>query len=111
MAELERFLIKDGKTRVPNGYNISEGGDGFTSGEMKAYWADPAFREKTSKAMRGKRKVPDYHSNWLRKLTKDEADQIRTRAANGEAQRRLAREFGVSPATVCLIIKGDRYAL
>jgi hypothetical protein len=34
---------------------------------------------------------------------------IRRRVAAGEVQRRLAREYGVSPATLCRIIKGKAW--
>jgi hypothetical protein len=43
------------------------------------------------------------------KLTQGQADEIRRRIAAGEIQTRLAREFGVSPATVTAIKRGCRY--
>ena len=43
------------------------------------------------------------------KLTKLAARLIRDRVAAGEAQKALAAEFGVSRATVCLLVGGKRW--
>jgi integrase len=40
-------------------------------------------------------------------LTQAKADAIRERAAAGETQVALAREFSVSAATICQVVKGD----
>ena len=44
------------------------------------------------------------------KLTEDQAKEIRRRRLAGEEGVRLAREFAISKATVCLIFKGKRWA-
>lgn len=44
------------------------------------------------------------------KLTQRQADSIRRRIANGEQARSIAREMGISEATVSRIKKGLRYA-
>ena len=44
------------------------------------------------------------------KLTSELAATIRARHAAGEQQRRLADEYGVSRATICLIVNGQRWA-
>lgn len=45
------------------------------------------------------------------KLSWDDADQIRRRAQDGESPTKLAREFGVSPATVRSIRRGRSWRL
>lgn len=46
--------------------------------------------------------VGESHSGSV--LTEAEVRKIRERVADGETQRSLADEYGVSPATVCLIV-------
>jgi DNA-binding XRE family transcriptional regulator len=45
-----------------------------------------------------------------RKLPFEVAEVIRSRVANGEKQKDLAKEYGVSKSTICEINKGIRYA-
>lgn len=44
------------------------------------------------------------------KLTPESVAAIRARHAAGEQQRRLADEYGISRATVCLVVNGRRWA-
>jgi hypothetical protein len=46
-------------------------------------------------------------ANGNAKLTEEQAREIRARSS--ESQAALAREFGVSPATICMVIKGQRW--
>lgn len=43
------------------------------------------------------------------KLTAGQIVEIRARVAAGAVQRRLAAEYGVSPATVCLVVSGKHW--
>lgn len=43
------------------------------------------------------------------KLSKDKVDEIRRRIAEGEAQIKLALEYSVSRATICLVNQGKRW--
>lgn len=45
MAALERRTIAKLKTRLPAGYNVAEGGEGFSRDQIKALWADGDTRE------------------------------------------------------------------
>ncbi len=49
--------------------------------------------------------------NGNAKLTAEQAVEIHRRRKDGERGDRLAREFGVSDATICRIKKGIRYAI
>lgn len=42
-------------------------------------------------------------------LTLGDVREIRSRVASGEVQRTIAKEFGVSPATVCSIVAGKSW--
>jgi hypothetical protein len=44
------------------------------------------------------------------KLTADAVREIRARAAAGEGQESISREFKVSKATVCMVVKRKRWA-
>ena len=46
----------------------------------------------------------------LAKLTRADAEQIRSRRRAGATGASLAREFGVSEATISLIVRGKRWA-
>jgi hypothetical protein len=54
--------------------------------------------------MASKHRFPSGERHWWRKLTADQVQQIRSRVAAGAIQRRVARSFGISPATVCMIV-------
>ncbi len=49
---------------------------------------------------------PHGSENAAARLTEPQVIEMRQRLANGEAGRRLAFEYGVSPATICRIRKG-----
>lgn len=44
------------------------------------------------------------------KLTDDVVRHIRRDVAEGECQAAVARHYGVSPTTVCRIVKGEAWA-
>jgi group I intron endonuclease len=46
LKELEKFYIKCFKTKWPNGYNLTSGGEGVDSDCMKRIWKDPEYRAK-----------------------------------------------------------------
>ena len=46
LRELEKYYIKSFKTKWPDRYNLTDGGEGITSEFMKALWKDPEYREK-----------------------------------------------------------------
>lgn len=48
-------------------------------------------------------------SHYLAKLTEEDVRQIRHRLANGEMQKDLGREFGVSRGTICHIKRGTTW--
>lgn len=68
ISELERRAIIKYRTLVPNGYNLTKGGDGFSSQDMKERWSDPAFREKTTKAMKNGKPRGNNISNFKKFL-------------------------------------------
>jgi F0F1-type ATP synthase delta subunit len=45
------------------------------------------------------------------KLSNKQVNEIRERLRNGEVQRRLAIEYGVSPATISSIYKNKRWKI
>lgn len=55
---------------------------------------------------------PDYirKTHASRKLTDDEIRQIRSLMRDGAVARRIAADFGVSPVTICNILKGKIHA-
>lgn len=52
---------------------------------------------------------PIGERNGISKLTRNDVIQIRKRIANGEIQRHLAFEYGVSPAQINRIKSGERW--
>lgn len=60
-------------------------------------------RHKPDRIARGER-------SGKNKITEAQVAAIRARAAAGDVQRSLASEYGVSPAQICRIIKGSRWA-
>lgn len=53
--------------------------------------------------------VASGERNGMAKLTEDRVLQIRATVASGQTQRAVAREFGVSEATVSLIVHGKHW--
>lgn len=49
-------------------------------------------------------------SSGKNKVSAAEVEAIRARASTGEVQRAIASEYGLSPAQVCRIVKGSRWA-
>ena len=45
----------------------------------------------------------------MAKLSETQVREILKRVSNGEVQRRLAFEYGISPALVCCLVKGKKW--
>ena len=46
ILSLEKKAISKYKTLAPNGYNLSQGGEGFSSEDVKSLWNNPKIRER-----------------------------------------------------------------
>jgi hypothetical protein len=56
-----------------------------------------------------KKRHGTWNSRYGGKLTDEKRKEIRTRAANGESQRKLAEEFGVSRPTITRLVNGTTW--
>lgn len=56
-----------------------------------------------------KKRHGTWNSRYGGKLTDEKREEIRTRAANGESQRKLAEEFGVSRPTITRLVNGTTW--
>lgn len=59
--------------------------------------------------VRGRLAHQQGEAHGMAKLTDDAVRDIRQRVEAGEVQRRLAEEYGVSPSTINLIVKGRHW--
>ena len=84
MEQSERDLILLALSKPPGGYNICDGGEGFSSEQMRRYWSDPSFRAKASAAMRGPR--PDVRPTACWEALKDPEKRRRWKEALSKGQ-------------------------
>lgn len=70
--------------------------------------ADRAAKGRSAHTGRFPHLTGERHSQA--KLTQVQVDEIRRRVAAGEVQRAIAREFAVSPATICLLVSRKNWA-
>lgn len=70
-------------------------------------WATPAENQRDRKR-HGTHGAGEAHAGS--KLTLDDVRDIKCFVAAGGAQARMAEAYGVSPAQICRIVKGDRWA-
>jgi group I intron endonuclease len=75
---LERFYIKIFNSKIPNGYNITDGGDGYGPGKRKGTKSSLDVCKKISKALKGKGN-PRFgdHRNWKELFGPEKAKQLK----------------------------------
>jgi DNA-binding XRE family transcriptional regulator len=61
-------------------------------------------------ARRGRLRPPRGEQNGMANLTEQKVLEITTRSSAGESQSKLARDFGVSPATINRILRNKAWA-
>ena len=93
-THLERAIIADRETMTPNGYNMTEGGEGVCGLEVseatrarmskahKARQANPELRARTSAALTGKQKALDH----VQKV----AEALRGKSLSAETRAKIA---------------------
>jgi group I intron endonuclease len=113
-ARLEREEIAARDTIAPNGYNLTEGGDGrygeVHSEAIRRSWEDPEVRDRRLAGQRKVRHLLQENGRRQglrnRKLSRDQVDEIRRFP---KTQVELAAEFGVSQSTISNVQKGVTY--
>jgi group I intron endonuclease len=80
LCELEKYYIKKFNSKIPNGYNMTDGGDGHSG-----YIAPQELRDRLSKIRKGKQcgiENPNYGNRWSNEQ-RDRARKFRLGKKNG----------------------------
>ena len=115
--KLHRYVVAEIMGRIPAGHVVMHTCDNPSCFRFDHLRVATIRQNNADRAAKGRSFHPkgwagpnlrgENHSQA--KLTQAEVDQIRARVAAGEIQRRLAAEFGVSPATINLIKQGTTW--
>lgn len=108
MDYVHRVMFQAAHGPIPEGHEVGHTCDVrncIRPSHLVAMTHDGNIADMTSKQRqsRGERR-------WSARLTEDQVRGIRVRAAQGEARRSLAREFGVSISSVDNVINRKRWA-
>lgn len=78
---------------------------------MQLLWAEYRKREiseYTSQALRAKMQSPDFKIGKPKTITNEQEEQIKELYAQGKTMQEIADMCGISKASVCRILKGDK---
>lgn len=126
----ETFWILATNSLYPNGYNRKRGGpqtkhSEYSIQKMKAIVKTPEWRQKISKALKGRKATPAQleilragaslpknqkgERNGRSKVTAAQVAEIRTLLEQGKTQEEVASMFGIKQVTVSAIKRGKTW--